>query len=147
MARVAIVTGAAQGIGRAIALQLARDGVDVAVNDIPDKGAELAQLVKEIEQMGRKAIPIPADVSKESEVQAIVQKTVKEFGGLDIMVANAGIILGLTPILEITDEDFDRVMNVNCKGTLYCYRAAAVQMIKQGRGGRIIGASSSAGIS
>ncbi|CAE6417140.1 unnamed protein product [Rhizoctonia solani] len=146
MAKVAIVTGAARGIGRAIALQLARDGVDIAVNDIPSKQAELEQLVKEIELMDRKAIPIPADVSKESEVQAMVQKAVDALGGLDIMVANAGIILGLTPILELTDEDFDRVMNINCKGTLYCYRAAAVQMIKQGRGGRIIGASSSTGI-
>ncbi|CAE6510370.1 unnamed protein product [Rhizoctonia solani] len=76
----------------------------------------------------------------------MVQKTVNELGGLDIMVANAGIVLGFTSLLEVTDENFDKVMGVNCKGTLYCYRAAAVQMIKQGRGGRIIGASSSAGI-
>ncbi|KAJ1306475.1 hypothetical protein OPQ81_007478 [Rhizoctonia solani] len=165
MARVAIVTGAAQGttwviswwviayagclntgIGRVIALRLAKDGNDVAVNDIPSKQAELEQLVKEIEQFGRKAIPIPGDVSKEREVQAMVQKTVDELGGLDIMVANAGFTLGFTPILEVTDEDFDRVMSTNCKGVLYCYRAAAVQMIKQERGGRIIGATSAAGI-
>ncbi|KEP49571.1 3-ketoacyl-(acyl-carrier) reductase [Rhizoctonia solani 123E] len=136
MTRVAIVTGAAQGIGRAIALQLARDGIDVAVNDISSKQADLERLVKEIEQLHRKAIATPADVSKETEVQAMVQKAVNELGGLDIV----------SLIITMTDEAFDKVMGVNCKGTLYCYRAAAVQMIKQGRGGRIIGASSSAGI-
>ncbi|KAG8685121.1 hypothetical protein FRC11_011099, partial [Ceratobasidium sp. 423] len=146
MTRVAIVTGAAQGIGRAIALQLARDGIDVAVNNTSRKQAELEQLVKEIQQMGRRSISVPADVSKETEVQAMVQKTVDELGGLDIMVANAGVLPVPTPVLEVTDQDIDRTLNINCKGVLYCYRAAAVQMIKQGRGGRIIGASSSGGI-
>ncbi|CAE6533060.1 unnamed protein product [Rhizoctonia solani] len=141
MARVAIVTGAAQGIGRAIALRLASDGNDVAVNDIDTKQNELEQLIEEIKLLGRKAISIPGDVSKEKEVQAMVTKTVNALGSLDIMVANAGIHIGAS-IIDITDESFDRVMNINCKGVLYCYRAAAVQMIKQGKGGRIIGASS-----
>lgn len=141
MTRVAIVTGAAQGIGRAIALKLAADGVDVAVNDIPKKQEALLEVVKEIEGRGRKAIAVPADVSKESEVKAIVTKTVEELGTLDIMIANAGIAVA-SSILDLTEETFDRVMNVNCKGVLYCYRAAAEQMIKQGKGGRIIGASS-----
>ncbi|KDN36157.1 hypothetical protein RSAG8_11038, partial [Rhizoctonia solani AG-8 WAC10335] len=136
MARVAIVTGSAQGIGRAIALRLASDGNDVAVNDINLKQNELEQLVEEIKRLGRKAISVPGDVSKEQEVQNMVTKTVDELGSLDIMVANAGIHIA------VTDENFDRVMNINCKGVLYCYRAAAVQMIKQGKGGRIIGASS-----
>ncbi|CAE6400731.1 hypothetical protein ACGC1H_000153 [Rhizoctonia solani] len=141
MTRVAIVTGAAQGIGRAIALRLASDGNDVAVNDIDAKQNELEQLIEEIKLLGRKAISIPGDVSKEKEVQAMVTKTVNALGSLDIMVANAGIHIGAS-IIDITDEIFDRVMNINCKGVLYCYRAAAVQMIKQGKGGRIIGASS-----
>ncbi|CAE6420193.1 unnamed protein product [Rhizoctonia solani] len=141
MARVAIVTGAAQGIGRAIALRLASDGNDVAVNDIDTKQNELEQLIEEIKLLGRKAISIPGDVSKEKEVQAMVTKTVNALGSLDIMAANAGIHIGAS-IIDITDESFDRVMNINCKGVLYCYRAAAVQMIKQGKGGRIIGASS-----
>ncbi|CAE6501632.1 unnamed protein product [Rhizoctonia solani] len=147
MARVAIVTGSAQGIGRAIALRLASDGNDVAVNDINLKQNELEKLVEEIKRLGRKAISIPGDVSKEQEVQNMVTKTVDELGSLDIvsavdiMVANAGIHIG-DSIIDMPDENFDRVMNVNCKGVLYCYRAAAVQMIKQGKGGRIIGASS-----
>ncbi|ELU37146.1 short chain dehydrogenase domain-containing protein [Rhizoctonia solani AG-1 IA] len=129
---VAIVTGAAQ--------ELASNGVDVALADIPSKQDALEQVVKEIERLGRKAIAVTGDVSNEPQVQAIVQKTVEVLGGLDIMVANAGINKTWS-ILELPEDGFDRIMNVNVKGVLYCYRAAAVQMIKQGRGGRIIGAS------
>ncbi|KAF8684283.1 KR domain [Rhizoctonia solani] len=145
MARVAIVTGAAQGIGRAVALKLASNGVDVALADIPSKQDALEQVVKEIERLGRKSIVVTGDVSNEPQVQAIVQKTVEVLGGLDIMVANAGINKTWS-ILELPEDGFDRIMNVNVKGVLYCYRAAAVQMIKQGRGGRIIGASSKVGV-
>ncbi|CAE6435802.1 unnamed protein product [Rhizoctonia solani] len=157
MTRVAIVTGAAQGlfsyqlpivvahlakgIGRAIALKLAADGIDVAVNDINTKEIDLEQVVAEIKRLGRKSIAIPGDVSKEVEVQNMVKRTVDVLGSLDIMVANAGIHIGAS-ILDITDDIFDRVMGINFKGVLYCYRAAAMQMIKQGKGGRIIGASS-----
>ncbi|KAG8685769.1 hypothetical protein FRC11_010107 [Ceratobasidium sp. 423] len=145
MARVAIVTGAAQGIGRAIALKLAADGVDVVVADIPPKQEACEQVVKEIEAIGRKGLAVTGDVSKEPDVQAIVQKTVEVLGGLDIMVANAGINK-TSSILDLTDKHLDTIVDVNVKGVLYCYRAAAVQMIKQGRGGRIIGASSRAGV-
>lgn len=146
MVRVAIVTGSAQGIGRAIALRLASDGLDVAVNDISHKLDDLKKLVGEIEATGRKAIAIPGDVSKEADVQAMVKQTVDSLGGLDVMVANAGIVIKAEAILDVTEEIFDKVLSVNCKGVLFCYRAAAIQMIKQGRGGRIIGASSLAGL-
>ncbi|KAG9119387.1 hypothetical protein FRC07_005602 [Ceratobasidium sp. 392] len=146
MTRVAIVTGAAQGIGRAIALRLAADGIDVAVNDIPSKQESLLALVKEIEAGGRKSIAVTGDVSQESEVKGLVAKTVEELGGLDIMVANAGINQRYS-ILDLPEESFDKILSVNAKGVLFCYRAAAMQMIKQGRGGRIIGASSLLGIS
>ncbi|KAB5592279.1 3-ketoacyl-(acyl-carrier) reductase [Ceratobasidium theobromae] len=145
MARVAVVTGAAQGIGRAIALRLAADGVDVAVADLSSKRNALEQLAKEIEATGRQAISVIVDVSNEREVQEMVAQTVKALGGLDIMVANAGILVSGS-IMGMTDEALDKIMNVNVKGVIYCYRAAAAQMIKQGRGGRIIGASSVAGM-
>ncbi|KAF8601073.1 NAD(P)-binding protein [Ceratobasidium sp. AG-I] len=141
MTRVGIVTGAAQGIGRAIALQLAKDGIDVTVNDILPNKDKLENLVAEIKALGREAIAITGDVSKEAEVKAMVKQTVDVLGGLDVMVANAGIYKAES-VLDVSDEWFDRIMAVNCKGVLYCYRAAAVQMIKQGKGGRIIGASS-----
>ncbi|QRV92950.1 Enoyl-(Acyl carrier protein) reductase [Ceratobasidium sp. AG-Ba] len=146
MPRVAIVTGAAQGLGRAIALKLALDGVDVAVNDLPSKHKLLEDLIAEINGCGRRSIIVTADVSIEPQVQAMVKNTVDILGGLDIMVANAGIYHPYS-LLDVPDEIFDRTMAVNCKGTLYCYRAAAIQMIKQGRGGRIIGASSTLGVS
>ncbi|QRW24033.1 short chain dehydrogenase [Rhizoctonia solani] len=133
------------GLGRAIALRLASDGVDIAVNDITKRQTEVEQLIEEIKSLGRNAIAVLADVSKEAEVQDMVSKTVKELGGLDIMVANAGVHANAS-ILDVTDEIFDWTMNVNCKGVLYCYRAAATQMINQGRGGRIIGASSVRGL-
>lgn len=145
MTRVAIITGAAQGIGEAIAYRLSSDGINVALADLPHKNDALKQAVDKIEGHGHKAIAINCDVSKESEVQDMVRQTVETFGRLDIMVANAGIAR-TGPILELSDEQFDNVLGINLKGTLYCYRAAAVQMIKQGQGGRIIGASSIFGL-
>ncbi|KAG8777554.1 hypothetical protein FRC12_000317 [Ceratobasidium sp. 428] len=133
-------------MGRTIALRLATDGIDVAVNDLPEKRQALDQLVTEVESSGRRALIVTADISKEVEVQAMVKSTVEVFGGLDIMVANAGVLIKAEPILEVSDDIFDKTMAVNCKGTLYCYRAAAAQMIKQGNGGRIIGANSIAGL-
>ncbi|CAE6442363.1 unnamed protein product [Rhizoctonia solani] len=146
MPKIAVITGAAQGIGRAIALRLASNGVDLTISDLQAKQDELDQLVKEIEAAGRKAIAVICDVAKEPEVQDLVKQTVEKFGGLDIMVANAGIHGAHISLLDSSDEVFDRFINVNLKGVLYCYRAAAVQMIKQGRGGRIIGASSGSGL-
>ncbi|KAF7328679.1 NAD-binding protein [Mycena sanguinolenta] len=150
---VALVTGAAQGIGRGVALRLAEDGFDVAINDIPDKSAELDTLVEEIQQKQRKSSKHLADVSQEESVKEMVVEVVKAHGGLDVMVANAGIagpwtsLVGGTPPLHrsISAEQWDKVMAVNARGTFLCYKHAGLQMIAQGRGGRIIGASSYAG--
>ncbi|KAG8717923.1 hypothetical protein FRC08_006343 [Ceratobasidium sp. 394] len=169
MSRVAIVTGAAQGIGYAIALRLAQDGIAIGVNDVQQKLEAINELVAKIKSAGGQAIAVPADVSKEAEVTAMVEAVASAFGGLDIMVANAGIKSDNEPLLQsrldwdipgwlyltlmtfpraVKEETFDAIMAVNCKGTLYCYREAAKQMIKQGseRGGRIVGASSSFGL-
>jgi len=138
--KVALVTGAARGIGRAIALRLAEDGFDVVVNDI-QATPELDGLVREIESKGRRSLGVPADISLEPEVERMVQKVVQDLGSLDVMVANAGIVV-LESFLNITVESFDRLMAVNARGTMLCYKHAGKQMIAQGRGGRIIGASS-----
>lgn len=143
-ARVALVTGAARGIGRGIALRLAQDGLDVAVNDLESMRGELDGLAEEIRRSGRCSVAIVADVSRADEVESMVQRLASELGKLDVMVANAGIAQ-VKPLLEITPEEFDRLMAVNLRGLFLCYQAAARQMIRQGTGGKIIGAASIAG--
>ncbi|KAF7419255.1 hypothetical protein PC9H_001842 [Pleurotus ostreatus] len=155
---VAIITGAAQGLGRAIALRLASDGFDVALNDIPAKAPALEELVNEIKagagtNSERRAIFVPGSVAKEDDVMELVARTARELGGLDVgsvtlidlfdhlivqMVANAGFALnGL--ISDTSVEDWDALYAVNVRGTFLCYKHAADAMIKQGRGGRIVG--------
>ncbi|CCM05106.1 uncharacterized protein FIBRA_07313 [Fibroporia radiculosa] len=140
--RVAIVTGAGQGIGRAIALRLADDGIDVAVNDLASNTDALVKLVEEIHAKGRQSISVIGDVSDEENVQMMIARTVKEMGGLDIMIANAGIAMGRIALIDLSTEQWDRVVAINLRGVMLCYKYAAEQMIKQGRGGRIIGAAS-----
>ncbi|KAG7086970.1 hypothetical protein E1B28_002886 [Marasmius oreades] len=141
-----LITGSAQGIGKAIALRLAKDGFDVALNDIVSKEALLKKLENEILELGtgRKALIAMGDVSNELEVQGMVDNVVRVLGGLDVMVANAGICPACH-MTEMTGEEWDKVFSINSRGTFLCYKYAAIQMIKQGRGGRIIGASSAAG--
>ncbi|KAJ7040938.1 hypothetical protein C8F04DRAFT_1081064 [Mycena alexandri] len=143
---VAIVTGAAQGLGRAISVRLAEDGFDVAVNDVFSNSGKLETLVEEIQAKGRSSSKHIADVSQEEAVKKMVEEVVKTHGGLDVMVANAGVTgRPGVPFGQIPADEWDRVMGVNGRGTFLCYKYAGMQMVKQGRGGRIIGASSIAG--
>ncbi|KAF8226636.1 NAD(P)-binding protein [Tricholoma matsutake] len=145
--RVAIVTGAGQGIGRAIALRLAADGLDIAVVGLSSGLHRLEDLADEIKKMDRKSIVIACDVSKEDEVKSMVDQTVAELGRLDAMVANAGIsqpTAGST--IDADLKAFERIWTTNVLGTLLCYKYAAKQMVKQGSGGRIVGASSISGL-
>ncbi|KAJ6452783.1 NAD-binding protein, partial [Mycena sanguinolenta] len=142
---VVLVTGAAQGIGRSIALRLADDGFDVAVNDISNNSEKLDALVSEIQEKGRISSKYVADVSQDEQVKRMVDEVVEKHGSLDVMVANAGVAGNGSPLTEVSTEEWDRVMNINARGTFLCYKYAGIQMIKQGRGGRIIGASSVAG--
>ncbi|KAF9800493.1 hypothetical protein IEO21_10359 [Rhodonia placenta] len=137
--RVAIVTGAAQGIGRAIALRLADDGIDVALNDIPGNVDNVARVAEEIRAKGRRALTIPGDVSVEEDVKALIDRTTTALGGVDIMVANAGVA-PTSSLVEMNVETWDHTIAVNLRGTMLCYKYAALQMIKQKRGGRILGA-------
>ncbi|KAF7377437.1 L-2,3-butanediol dehydrogenase [Mycena sanguinolenta] len=141
---VAFVTGAAQGLGKAIALRLADDGFDVAVNDLPTSSDKLLEVVEEIKAKGRASSSHLADISIEEEVQSMFAKVVRVHGGLDVMVANAGTIKW-SSLCDMSVDDWDRIMAVNCRGTFLCYKYAGLQMIEQGRGGRIIGATSAAG--
>jgi acetoin reductase-like protein len=138
--RVAIVTGAARGIGRAIALRLAQDGYSITASDLPALQSQLDSLVSEIQTSSRggeggvRAHAHTADVTSPAEVEALVRSSVSELGRLDTMVANAGIAQ-VKPLLELTPEDVQRMLTVNVAGVHYCFQAAAKQMISQGEGG------------
>ncbi|KAL0947931.1 hypothetical protein HGRIS_010562 [Hohenbuehelia grisea] len=142
--KVAIVTGAAQGMGRSIATQLAEDGYSIVAIDLASKQNLLDEVVEEIKTGGKKALAFAADVSSEKDVAALVGKTTETFGGVDVMVANAGVCWPRS-LLEVTVDEWERLFAVNVRGVLLCYQYAAKAMIAQGRGGSIIGASSIAG--
>ncbi|KAG1830251.1 NAD(P)-binding protein [Suillus variegatus] len=142
--RVALITGAAQGIGRSIALRLAEDGLDIAIADLASQRTKLDGVAEEVRAKGRRCIVLECNVSQEEEVQRMVQATEKEFDGLDVMVANAGRLLVKT-IVDSTLTDFDSIFDTNVRGVFLCLRAAAQVMIKRGRGGKIISASSVSG--
>ncbi|VDB91613.1 unnamed protein product [Peniophora sp. CBMAI 1063] len=137
--RVAIVTGSARGIGKSIALRLARDGHDVAVADIP--GSSVAEVAQEIAALGRRSMIHHLDVSQEHQVRELVDNVGDRLGSVDVMVANAGIA-HIGSVLNTALEDYERVMNTNAKGVFLCYKYAGLKMVQQGHGGRIIGASS-----
>ncbi|MFP5105658.1 acetoin reductase [Neobacillus sp. C211] len=139
--KVALITGGGAGIGRAIALRLANDGFDVAVNDISEES--IKHVASEIEKLGQRALPVIADVSNREQVFSMVDQVVEHFGRLDVMVSNAGIVQ-VKPLLEITEEDMERIFRINVFGTMFCMQAAAKVMIKQ-NGGKIINASSTSG--
>jgi D-sorbitol dehydrogenase (acceptor) len=140
--KTAIVTGGAQGIGRATAKRFAADGASVVIGDLQEEGAQA--VAKEITDAGGQALGIALDVRDQAQVRTVVDRAVEQFGGVDILMNNAGVIR-ITPFLEITEEEWDLLFDVNCKGLLWCAQAAARQMIKQGRGGKIINVASQAG--
>jgi NAD(P)-dependent dehydrogenase (short-subunit alcohol dehydrogenase family) len=140
--QVALVSGAARGLGRAIALTLAHAGADVALGlRDPESAGDLAQ---EIEAMGRRALRVPMDVADIAQCEAAVRHTADTFGQLDILVNNAGIAPG-NPAEDVTEADFDATLNVNLKGTFFASQYAARVMIDSGHGGRIVNLSSQAG--
>jgi 3-oxoacyl-[acyl-carrier protein] reductase/pteridine reductase len=141
--QVALVTGAAKRIGRSIAMRLAADGADVVVNFESSK-AEAAEVVREIQAAGRRAVAVEGDVSKRADVQKLMAATEREFGRLDILVNNAGMFFE-AKFEELTEEQWDRIMNTNLKSQFLCAQAAAPMLRRKGRG-RIINLTSLGGI-
>jgi len=138
---VAIVTGASRGIGRATAIALARRGVSVAL--AARSREALAAVEQEIRKLGGRALPIPTDVSDEAAVAAMVEKSARELGPIDLLVNNAGT-LERAPVVEIDSAAWDRMLDVNLKGAFLCTRAVVPSMIERGRG-RIVNVSSISG--
>lgn len=126
--KVAIVTGAGQGIGRAVALRLAQEGADVVIADINSEKAQ--QTKQEIRDLGRRALAHCIDVAKVDGGERMVEKVVAEFGRIDLLVNAAGVAQ-TKPFLEITEAEWDHVIDINLKGTVFCIQAVAEQMIQQ----------------
>lgn len=138
--KVAIVTGGNSGIGRSIVLELARQGASVVIDYASHPDAAQA-VVQEVAALGSEAIAVQADVSKPAEIQALADATVAKFGRLDIMVNNAGIETR-TSVLDTTEDQYDRVLQVNLKSAFFGTQIAARQMIRQASGGRVINITS-----
>jgi len=140
--KVVLVTGSGQGIGRAIALRLARDGADVAVVDLnEDKTGAVA---KEVQALGRKATTFRADVSRRDDVYAAIEHAEGQLGGFDVMVNNAGIAQ-VQPLAAVTPEEVEQIFKVNVQGVLWGIQAAAKKFRQRKQKGKIISASSIAG--
>ena len=138
--RQALVTGGSRGIGRAIALGLAREGADVAVNYRRSR-ADADSAVREIGQMGRRAVAVQGSTDSRDDVERFVAEAQDVLGGLDILVNNAGI-LKRTPFLEISEEEWDAIVNVNLKGYFLVGQAVAHRMVEAGTAGAIVNVSS-----
>lgn len=140
----ALVTGASRGIGKAIALELAKQGANVAVNYAGSK-AKAQAVVEEIELLGVKAFKVQADVANEANVKDMVKEVISQFGAIDILVNNAGITRD-NLLMRMKEEEFDQVINTNLKGVFTCTKAVTRSMMKQ-RSGKIVNVSSIVGVS
>ena len=140
--RVAIVTGAARGIGFAVAERLSRAGARMVVADVDERSALAA--VDRLREGGAEAVEAVADVTRPDEVEAMVERAIDLFGGLDILVNNAGITGSDAPLSEVTDEDWERVMGLNLTATFYCCRAAISRM-RERRAGAVVNVASISG--
>ncbi|KAJ4490467.1 hypothetical protein J3R30DRAFT_3422067 [Lentinula aciculospora] len=141
---VALVTGAAKGAGRAIALRLASEGFKVAIHDLPHNGEQLVDVHRNIQRLAQHSVVLIADVTIEDQVKSLIEDNSKSLGGLDVMIANAAVRES-APLTSTTAETWDRLFAVNTRGVFFCYKYAAQQMISQRKGGRIIGGCSAWG--
>jgi 3-oxoacyl-[acyl-carrier protein] reductase len=141
--KTAVVTGASRGIGKAIALKLAKEGANIVLNYRKSVDA-VKEVIKEIEELGAKAIAVQGDVSDFNQAETIIKAATEQFGSLDILVNNAGITKdGL--IMRMKEEDFNSVIDVNLKGAFNCIRHASAVMMKQ-RSGKIVNIASVVGV-
>ena len=140
--KVALVTGAAQGMGRAIAIRLANEGASIVATDINGKLVEQTSI--DIRELGHEAIAVEADIGDIEDISRVVEEALNAFGRIDILVNNAGVTR-YADIMDLTAEDWDRIHRVNARGVFFCLQRVAREMIDQGDGGRIINIASIAG--
>lgn len=132
--KVALITGAARGIGRSIALALARHGADVVITDIHGDATLLDAVAREAAQLGRRSLAVTADLAHKQQVDGLVGTAVSELGRVDILVNNAGVHSYPSPLLTVTETEWDRVLGINVKGPLFTSQAVLPHMIKRGSG-------------
>lgn len=142
--KVALITGSAQGIGKAIALELANHGANIVINDILPKN-EIDKTLEEIKQISDKALGIKADITVFNEVENMVKEIVNKFGKIDILVNNAGITRD-SFLIRMKEEDWDAVIRINLKGTFNCSKAVAKYMMRQKSNDKIVNISSVIGL-
>ncbi|MDD7642848.1 MAG: SDR family NAD(P)-dependent oxidoreductase [bacterium] len=142
--KVAIITGGNSGVGAATALLFAKEGAKVVIT--ARRQPQLDEVAAKIREAGGEVLPVVSDISKKGDADAVVAKAVEAYGKVDILVNNAGVLEeGLKPIDRVNDDDLDRILDINTKGTMYCMRAATVEMSKAGKGS-IVNVASVAGV-
>lgn len=142
--KVAIITGGNSGVGAATALLFAKEGAKVVIT--ARRQPQLDEVAAKIREAGGEVLPVVSDISKKGDADAVVAKAVEAYGKVDILVNNAGVLEeGLKPIDRVNDDDLDRILDINTKGTMYCMRAATVEMSKTGNGS-IVNVASVAGV-
>lgn len=142
--KVAIITGGNSGVGAATALLFAKEGAKVVIT--ARRQPQLDEVAAKIREAGGEVLPVVSDISKKGDADAVVAKAVEAYGKVDILVNNAGVLEeGLKPIDRVNDDDLDRILDINTKGTMYCMRAATVEMSKVGKGS-IVNVASVAGV-
>jgi len=135
--KTVLVTGGRQGIGRGIALECAREGANVAINDVVGDDGKLDEVVKEVRGLGRRATAVLGDVSRGDEVNRLVETVERDLGPIDVLVNNAGVE-SILPLLDITEAEWERVTHINLKGEWLCAQAVARRMVDAGRPGAIV---------
>ena len=142
--KVAVVTGAGSGLGKSIALALAYAGADVVVTELPGRLSDARTTASLVLEAGRKPLAVSLDVTSLKSIERMVAKVIKEFGRIDILVNNAGINIAKNA-LDVTEQDWDRILDVNLKGVFFCSQAVGREMIKR-RAGKIINIASQNGV-
>lgn len=143
--RIAIVTGAGSGLGQAFAIALAHAGADVVITELPGKEALAEATAQEVRARGRQALTLPLDVTQLPSIQAMVDQVLKAWGRIDILVNNAGINIPRLAV-DITEEQWDRVVDTDLKGLFFCSQAVGRHMIERGQGGKIVNIASQMGL-
>lgn len=143
--RVAIITGAGRGLGRALSIALAHAGADVVVTELPGKEEDAEETAAEVRAAGRRALAVSLDVTQTPSIKAMVGQVVGEWGQIDILVNNAGINIRQFAV-DVTEDAWERIVSVNQKGVFFCSQAVGQHMIARGEGGKIINVASQMGL-